>query len=174
MTPSIRQIHPVFVGEVTGVDISRPLSLDEVAAIEAGMDRYAVLVFPDQKEAMELVGRLAGGVPESCSLEHGRSSRRPGRSSAAISPGGESQEHPPHTGTDRGPGAAGGDERDSQSNLQLAIRCPARVRDDRAEREASLRWTVLLRPALCGGPPPFRRVRWAVSAGPGGLSADAS
>jgi alpha-ketoglutarate-dependent 2,4-dichlorophenoxyacetate dioxygenase len=62
MTPSIRQIHPVFVGEVTGVDISRPLSLDEVAAIEAGMDRYAVLVFPDQKEAMELIASLAGAV----------------------------------------------------------------------------------------------------------------
>jgi len=62
MTPSIRQIHPVFVGEVTGVDISRPLSRDEVAAIEAGMDRYAVLVFPDQKEAMELIASLAGAV----------------------------------------------------------------------------------------------------------------
>ena len=49
MTISIRQIHPVFVGEVSGVDISAPLSRDEVAAIEAGMDRYAVLVFRDQK-----------------------------------------------------------------------------------------------------------------------------
>ena len=49
MTVSIRQMHPVFVGEVSGVDIARPLSRDEVAAIEAGMDRYAVLVFPDQQ-----------------------------------------------------------------------------------------------------------------------------
>jgi alpha-ketoglutarate-dependent 2,4-dichlorophenoxyacetate dioxygenase len=49
MSASIRQIHPVFVGEVSGVDISRPLSADEVAAIHAGMDRYAVLVFHDQK-----------------------------------------------------------------------------------------------------------------------------
>ena len=49
MSLSIRQIHPVFVGEVSGVDISRPLTPDEVAAIEAGMDRYAVLVFHDQK-----------------------------------------------------------------------------------------------------------------------------
>jgi alpha-ketoglutarate-dependent 2,4-dichlorophenoxyacetate dioxygenase len=49
MSPSIRQVHPVFVGEVTGVDIARPLTPDEVAAIEAGMDRYAVLVFRDQK-----------------------------------------------------------------------------------------------------------------------------
>ncbi len=49
MTISIRQIHPVFVGEVSGIDISQPLSRHEVAAIEAGMDRYAVLVFRDQK-----------------------------------------------------------------------------------------------------------------------------
>src|SRR5437867_769885 len=49
MTIAIRQIHPVFVGEVSGVDLARPLTADEVAAIEAGMDRYAVLVFRDQK-----------------------------------------------------------------------------------------------------------------------------
>ena len=49
MTISIRQIHPVFAGEVSGIDITGPLSPDEVAAIEAGMDRYAVLVFRDQK-----------------------------------------------------------------------------------------------------------------------------
>src|SRR6266446_5479881 len=49
MSLSIRQIHPVFVGEVSGVDLARPLTADEVAAIEAGMDRYAVLVFHDQK-----------------------------------------------------------------------------------------------------------------------------
>src|SRR5580765_6260449 len=49
MSLSVRQIHPVFVGEVSGVDISRPLTPDEVTGIEAGMDRYAVLVFHDQK-----------------------------------------------------------------------------------------------------------------------------
>jgi alpha-ketoglutarate-dependent 2,4-dichlorophenoxyacetate dioxygenase len=49
MTISIRQIHPVFVGEVSGIDIAKPLAPDEVAAVEAGMDRYAVLVFPGQE-----------------------------------------------------------------------------------------------------------------------------
>jgi alpha-ketoglutarate-dependent 2,4-dichlorophenoxyacetate dioxygenase len=48
MALSTRQIHPVFVGEVSGVDLRHPLSREEVAAIEAGMDRYAVLVFHDQ------------------------------------------------------------------------------------------------------------------------------
>ncbi|RPH83133.1 MAG: TauD/TfdA family dioxygenase [Candidatus Rokuibacteriota bacterium] len=49
MTIAIRQIHPVFVGEVSGIDVSRPLSREEVAALEAGMNRYAVLVFHDQR-----------------------------------------------------------------------------------------------------------------------------
>jgi len=48
MPVSIKPLHPVFVGEVHGVDCTRPLSPDEIAAIEAGMDKYAVLVFRDQ------------------------------------------------------------------------------------------------------------------------------
>jgi alpha-ketoglutarate-dependent 2,4-dichlorophenoxyacetate dioxygenase len=46
---AIRQIHPVFVGEVSGIDVAGPLSPEDVATIEAGMDRHAVLVFPDQR-----------------------------------------------------------------------------------------------------------------------------
>lgn len=49
MTIAIRPLHPVFVGEVSGVDAARPLAPEEVAAIEAGMDRYAVLVFREQR-----------------------------------------------------------------------------------------------------------------------------
>ncbi len=49
MTLAIRQIHPHFVGEVSGIDLTRPLAPDQVAALEAGMDRYAVLVFHDQQ-----------------------------------------------------------------------------------------------------------------------------
>jgi alpha-ketoglutarate-dependent 2,4-dichlorophenoxyacetate dioxygenase len=49
MTIAIRQLHPVFVGEVAGVDCTRPLAPAEVAALEAGMDRYAVLVFRGQR-----------------------------------------------------------------------------------------------------------------------------
>jgi len=48
MTVSIRQVGPCFAGEVSGVDLTKPLSREEVAAIEAGMDQYAVLVFHDQ------------------------------------------------------------------------------------------------------------------------------
>ncbi|MDE2583506.1 MAG: TauD/TfdA family dioxygenase [Rhodospirillales bacterium] len=53
MALSIQPLHPQFVGEVSGVDLTRPLGRDEVAAIEAGMDRYAVLVFHDQRLADE-------------------------------------------------------------------------------------------------------------------------
>jgi len=49
MAVSIRPLHPVFVGEVAGIDCREPLSPDEVAAIEAGMDEYGVLVFRDQR-----------------------------------------------------------------------------------------------------------------------------
>jgi alpha-ketoglutarate-dependent 2,4-dichlorophenoxyacetate dioxygenase len=48
MSVTIRQLHPLFVGEVEGADLRRKLTPDEVAAIEAGMDRYAVLVFHGQ------------------------------------------------------------------------------------------------------------------------------
>jgi alpha-ketoglutarate-dependent 2,4-dichlorophenoxyacetate dioxygenase len=49
MPLSIRQLHPVFVSEVTGIDCSRPVGRDAVAAIEEAMDEYAVLVFPEQE-----------------------------------------------------------------------------------------------------------------------------
>jgi len=45
---TLRKLHPLFVGEVSGVNITKPLSRDEVAALEAGMDKYAVLVFHGQ------------------------------------------------------------------------------------------------------------------------------
>ena len=48
MPLSIRQLHPAIAGEVTGIDITKPLTPQEAAAVEAGMDKYAVLVFPGQ------------------------------------------------------------------------------------------------------------------------------
>jgi alpha-ketoglutarate-dependent 2,4-dichlorophenoxyacetate dioxygenase len=46
---SIRQLRHGFAGQVTGVDCRKPLSSEDVAAIHAGMNDYAVLVFRDQK-----------------------------------------------------------------------------------------------------------------------------
>jgi alpha-ketoglutarate-dependent 2,4-dichlorophenoxyacetate dioxygenase len=48
MAIAIRQLHPHFVGEVPGLDLRKPLTRDEASEIEAGMDRYAVLIFHDQ------------------------------------------------------------------------------------------------------------------------------
>jgi len=48
MPVKTRQIGPCFAAEVEGVDLTKPLSADEVTSIHAGMDRYAVLVFHDQ------------------------------------------------------------------------------------------------------------------------------
>src|ERR1700748_2939792 len=48
MTVSIRQLHPHFFGEVSGVDLRKPLTPQEAADIEAGMDKYAVLLFREQ------------------------------------------------------------------------------------------------------------------------------
>ena len=40
--------RPDFAAEVLGIDLRRPMSAAEAAAIERGMDRYAVLVFRGQ------------------------------------------------------------------------------------------------------------------------------
>src|ERR1700744_5218788 len=48
MALSFRQLATTFAAEVDGFDCSKPLDADTVAAIEAGMDEYAVLVFRDQ------------------------------------------------------------------------------------------------------------------------------
>jgi alpha-ketoglutarate-dependent 2,4-dichlorophenoxyacetate dioxygenase len=52
MTITIRAADPAtqpdFFGEVSGIDLRAPLTAKDVAAIEAGMDRFAVLRFRDQ------------------------------------------------------------------------------------------------------------------------------
>ena len=49
MPITIRQIHPVFVGELSGIDARKPLAPEEVQVVDAGMAKFAVLVLPDQK-----------------------------------------------------------------------------------------------------------------------------
>jgi alpha-ketoglutarate-dependent 2,4-dichlorophenoxyacetate dioxygenase len=48
MAIAIRQLHKHFVGEVSGIDLRKPLTRDEAIEVEAGMDKYAVLVFHGQ------------------------------------------------------------------------------------------------------------------------------
>jgi alpha-ketoglutarate-dependent 2,4-dichlorophenoxyacetate dioxygenase len=57
MSLSIRPLHP-FAGEVAGVDLREPLPAAAIAAINAGMNQHAVLLFrgqsltPEQQRAM--------------------------------------------------------------------------------------------------------------------------
>jgi alpha-ketoglutarate-dependent 2,4-dichlorophenoxyacetate dioxygenase len=48
MAIAIRQLHKHFVGEVSGLDLRKPLTRQEAIEIEAGMDKYAVLIFRGQ------------------------------------------------------------------------------------------------------------------------------
>ena len=44
----VKQLHPLFVGEVSGVDLRKPVDTEAVRAIVAAADKYAVLVFRGQ------------------------------------------------------------------------------------------------------------------------------
>jgi alpha-ketoglutarate-dependent 2,4-dichlorophenoxyacetate dioxygenase len=48
MTIAIRPLTPDFAGEVFDADLTRPLTEAEVAALEAGMDRFGVLAYHGQ------------------------------------------------------------------------------------------------------------------------------
>jgi alpha-ketoglutarate-dependent 2,4-dichlorophenoxyacetate dioxygenase len=49
MSITITDLTPGFVGEVSGIDITQALTRAQVAALEAGMDRFGVLVYHDQQ-----------------------------------------------------------------------------------------------------------------------------
>ena len=48
--PVVTPIGPCFAAEVEGIDVTRPPAPDEVAAVHAGMDRYAVLAAPGRPD----------------------------------------------------------------------------------------------------------------------------
>src|SRR6202158_3906048 len=66
MTVTIRQLHPHFFGEVSGVDLRKALTPQEARDIEAGMDKYAVLLFRGQDitDAQQLAFALNFGERE--------------------------------------------------------------------------------------------------------------
>jgi alpha-ketoglutarate-dependent 2,4-dichlorophenoxyacetate dioxygenase len=53
MAITIRQVGPCLAGEVDGIDLAQPLTPEDAAAIHAGMDRYAVLVFHGRPVTLE-------------------------------------------------------------------------------------------------------------------------
>lgn len=48
MAITVRQLHDVFVGEVSGVDLRQPLDADTVGELNDAINKYAVLVYHDQ------------------------------------------------------------------------------------------------------------------------------
>jgi alpha-ketoglutarate-dependent 2,4-dichlorophenoxyacetate dioxygenase len=48
MTLEVKQVHKHFVGEASGIDLSKPLDAGTIKAVNDAMDKYAVLVFRDQ------------------------------------------------------------------------------------------------------------------------------
>ncbi len=49
MTIAVKQLHPLFAAEVTGIDLSRAIDREAQRAIADVMDRYAVAVLPGQR-----------------------------------------------------------------------------------------------------------------------------
>jgi len=64
MSLEIRQLHPLFVAEVNGVDLAR-MDDEAHAEIERAIDRYSVLVFHDQTlddDQLLALGRRFGSI----------------------------------------------------------------------------------------------------------------
>jgi alpha-ketoglutarate-dependent 2,4-dichlorophenoxyacetate dioxygenase len=85
MPVSFRQLHPIFMGEVAGIDCSNSLTREEVIAIEAGMDKYAVLVFREQNitDEQQLAFTLQFGALEN----YGSGGHIRKRSDSRLGPG---------------------------------------------------------------------------------------
>ena len=65
MPITVRQLHSLFVGEVSGVTLGAPLNAAEVATLNAAIDRYSVLVFHDQQlddDQLLALGRQFGSI----------------------------------------------------------------------------------------------------------------
>jgi alpha-ketoglutarate-dependent 2,4-dichlorophenoxyacetate dioxygenase len=77
----VRQIHPLFVGEVIGIDLAQPMSSAIVRDLWEAIDRYAVLVFHDQRLSDEQLRDFAGKFGR---LEIGRSAAEGGRRRLAL------------------------------------------------------------------------------------------
>ena len=66
MTINVRQLHPLFVGEVSGVDLGSDIPPETKNALNDAINRYAVLVFHgqslDDDERLLALGRLFGDI----------------------------------------------------------------------------------------------------------------
>lgn len=76
---SIKPLHPVFVAEVTGVDLTAPLSPEEKRAIWAAFNEHQILVFRDQALDDEAQMRFSRNFGELERMEaHAANDYKPG------------------------------------------------------------------------------------------------
>ena len=76
MAIEVRQIHPHFVGEISGIKLGKPVDRAAVDTIWATIDRYAVLLFHDQQLDDTQLRDFAGNFG---ALEIGRAAAQGGR-----------------------------------------------------------------------------------------------
>src|ERR1700758_2079478 len=81
MPIELRSLHPLFVAKASGVDLSQPIDAETVRDIWDAIDRYAVLVFHDQRLTDAQLRDFAARFGD---LEIGRSAARGGRRRLAI------------------------------------------------------------------------------------------
>ena len=48
MALTLKPLHPVFVAEASGLDLTKPITREDACAINAAMNRYGVLVWRGQ------------------------------------------------------------------------------------------------------------------------------
>jgi len=72
MSVTLKEIRPLFVAEIGGVDISRPLEAPVVAALQTAIDRHAVLVFRGQTltDEQQIAFARHFGEPERYALSY--------------------------------------------------------------------------------------------------------
>ncbi len=89
MTLAIRPLTASgFAGEVSGIDLTRPLAREQIKAIDDGMDQYGVLVFHDQRftdETQMAFSRQFGELELSSGAELYKERRLPQMELADIS-----------------------------------------------------------------------------------------
>src|SRR5215467_430775 len=81
MVMEIRQVQPFFVGEVSGMDLAQPLDAAAVRTLWEAIDRYAVLIFHEQRLSDEQLRHFARNFGE---LEIGRSAAEGGKRRLAL------------------------------------------------------------------------------------------
>ena len=81
MTITAQPLTSSFAAEIIGADLSQPIDAATVDAISTAIDRYAVVIFRDQRLTDAQLRDFAAGFGP---LEIGRSAARPGRRRLAI------------------------------------------------------------------------------------------